>query len=66
MRLPPAKRSERTIIADLVSTLSLLDPDPATRIQSIRDTGGARLQKYSPIGMRRRASLANLAIAVMP
>jgi urea transport system permease protein len=47
MRLPPAKRSERTIIADLVSTLSLLDPDPATRIQSIRDTG-ERASKVFP------------------
>jgi urea transport system permease protein len=47
MRLPPAKRSERTIIADLVSTLSLLDPDPSTRIQSIRDTG-ERASKVFP------------------
>jgi urea transport system permease protein len=39
MRLPPAKRAERTVIADLVSTLSLLDPDPQVRIASIRDTG---------------------------
>ena len=39
MRLPPARRAERSTIADLVSTLSLLDPDPAVRLQSIRDTG---------------------------
>ena len=39
MRLPPAKRQERVIIADLTSVLSLLDPDPKVRIQSVRDTG---------------------------
>lgn len=39
MRLPPARRAERSTIADLVSTLSLLDPDPATRLRSIRETG---------------------------
>lgn len=39
MRLPPARRAERSTIADLVSTLSLLDPDPTTRLRSIRETG---------------------------
>lgn len=39
MRLPPARRAERSTIADLVSTLSLLDPDPAIRLRSIRETG---------------------------
>jgi urea transport system permease protein len=37
IRTPP--RSERQTINDLISTLSLLDPDPAARLQSIRDTG---------------------------
>ena len=37
MRLLPSKRTERGQIADLISTLSLLDPDPVARLQSIRD-----------------------------
>jgi urea transport system permease protein len=49
MRLPPAKRGERSTIADLISTLSLLDPDPAIRLQSIRDTG-ERAAKVFPDG----------------
>lgn len=39
MRLPPTKRAERAVIAELISSLSLLDPDPVVRIQSIRDAG---------------------------
>ena len=35
MRLPPTKRVERATISDLLSTLSLLDPDPAARLESI-------------------------------
>lgn len=37
MRLPPIKRAERATINDMLSTLSLLDPDPPARIQSIRE-----------------------------
>jgi urea transport system permease protein len=37
MRAPP--RRERNTINDLVTSLSLLDPDPIARLQSIRDVG---------------------------
>jgi len=37
MRAPP--RRERSAIIDLVTSLSLLDPDPAARLESIRDVG---------------------------
>jgi len=48
MRLPPAKRSERGQIADLISTLALLDPDPVVRLQSIRDVGERAMSAFSP------------------
>jgi urea transport system permease protein len=60
MRLPPARRSERSIIADLVSTLSLLDPDPATRLRSIRETG-ERAARSFPDGDEAQRLLAQLA-----
>jgi urea transport system permease protein len=37
IRLPAGKRAERAQIADLISGLSLLDPDPVARLQSIRE-----------------------------
>ncbi|MDP9173181.1 MAG: urea ABC transporter permease subunit UrtB [Planctomycetota bacterium] len=37
LKAPP--RGERATIADLISTLSLLDPDPIAHLQSIRDAG---------------------------
>lgn len=59
MRLPPARRGERTTIADLVSTLSLLDPNPAIRLQSIRDTG-ERAAKVFPDPQEAANLLAQL------
>ena len=50
MRLPPARRAERVTIADLVSTLSLLDPNPAIRLQSIRDTGERAAKVFPDTG----------------
>jgi len=35
LRAPP--RAEKSVIADLISTLSLLDPNPEARVASIRD-----------------------------
>lgn len=48
MRLPPSKRLERSQIADLISDLSLMDPDPAARLQSIREVGEKALGAFSP------------------
>jgi urea transport system permease protein len=39
MRPPPAKRAELVGVSDLISRLSLLDPNPEVRLKSIRDTG---------------------------
>ena len=60
MRLPPSKRLERAQIADLISALSLMDPDPVARLQSIRDVGDRASAALSPNPDEREKALDEL------
>jgi urea transport system permease protein len=54
IRSPP--RSERATLNDLISTLSLLDPDPTARIASIRDVAERSSRAFiDPVDQRRFA-----------
>ncbi len=54
LRSPP--RSERPVINDLISTLSLLDPDPVARIASIRDVSERCSRAFiDPVDQKRFA-----------
>ncbi len=52
LRSPP--RSERSTVNDLISTLSLLDPDPVARIASIRDVAERSSRAFiDPVDQKR-------------
>jgi urea transport system permease protein len=55
IKSPP--RSERRFINEVISSLSLLDPDPKTRIQSIRDAGERAARVF--LGKDEKAAIAD-------
>jgi urea transport system permease protein len=52
MRAPP--RRERPTINDLITSLSLLDPDPAARLLSIRDVGERANRAFLDVADQQR------------
>jgi len=66
MRAPP--RRERPHINDLVTSLSLLDPDPVARLQSIRDVGDLANRAFVEEEDQQRFSdtLAKCSAALKP
>lgn len=55
VKAPP--RPERRAVSEIVSSLSLLDPDPKVRIQSIRDAGERAARTF--LGKDEKAAIAD-------